>query len=1789
MKSQQKQRLGNIASWLMEQSSEPEFIKIIRESFGTSIESGSLNNLLQQWKLGDFSALPEITILSGDNLNGVRGAYSTQTNTIYLSQDFIATASSEDINNVLLEEVGHFIDSFINPVDAPGDEGEIFANLIQGKTLTSQQLESLRNQNDAITIQIDGKVLQAEAATAQQPEDNLGIIATAIKPYLAKVRSAIDTLVLDKIPLLNTLSLKDYANEIITNEVENKLISAFNTTENKSVESIKQALFNTLGPSGLNLLLDLDGDGNVQLNDIQTPKDANSLEFKFKLGKKFNPDLPLNSNSSGLNLKGNVTPELTLGVMLGFGVDDTSLLEGKPSPGAFFVNVGTTNEVEGELNVKFTDKENKPLEFKGDLGFVQLNAKDNGSNLQGKFSIDITNSQADGKGRVKSTAIGSISTNTPNLEASADLKLKLDTGLLNGILPTIKSDFSLSGLSSSAQLNPTAKLQNVTVDSGSLVSGLLSEVLKPVQSVTEAFQTPIDIIQEPLPLIKQSLINLAEGYALKSQFSSVKPFLDGLKTFANATTAINNLKPGSPTIDLGDYELSKDGFKTIRDTPSIIEQLKEKTIVPQSVLPQSPVPLTPTFAQRTSPDSSLNAIGKVFPILEDPSKFVNLLLGGNDKIDLFKYEIPALGFRFDLAPEPVIPIFGPVVLKFGASAGAGAQLTLGLDSKGFKEYKEDGFKDTSKILNGLYVGKAELRPNLNGKKTRNSFEVFGGLNARASVDIGIAEVAAGGGVYLTAGLEVEKEKAYLNEKSNPLCLFDKTGALSLVVFASLRLDFGFFKVTKRLNLANVDLIDYRSKACGDEKYKVQNPPLTPEIRSKLAAEGIVEREGTNNGDIITLVGLGVTKTDGGVEANNQVTLSGLDPEPQNYTKVQLIVINGGQGNDTVEFKDIVASGQLDGGGGDDTLIGGLWDDYLTGGSGQDTLDGGLGKGRNTAVYSSVPDGKGVRVDLVQGVAFNDGFGTTDTLINIQNIEGSSGKDILIGRAVGDSNDDNFGSLLDGGAGNDSLIGGEGKDVLLGGTGADFIDGKGSLDTTTYLNSIAPVYVNLSSTQVRITSPIQFGTLIQLKANTGVGGDAEGDKIFNVENVQGSVYDDILVANGNNSFVDGLSGDDIIIAAPEAQTLDGSLGIDWVTYQLSDSGVKVSLKTGIGEAFNIANQNTGGYGKGDKLEFAKDINNNVIKDQSSFENLEGSNFDDILEGDIQDNILQGLAGNDEIKAGDGNDILIGGAGADTFDGGNGIDWADYSQSSTGVIVNLKTDSGISGDAEGDKFVRFSPLLKNISSIENLLGSKYSDRLIGDDGDNEIKPNYGEDIVNGEGGRDRMFIDYSSSVDFFETGGGVQGGYNPSFNLNFPTIPNGLNTRLPGSTDSGLIFRRTSDGTKVLDSTQFFGIENLTLIGTPFADSILSSIGDDFLNMGDGNDTITSGLGNDRVFAGSGNDIVVAQNDLFGRINGVIDNAKNIIELDGSTGIDTLSVNLSGKKDSINLYGYSLIQENSSQSLVTSDGTVLINNFEIFKDIITGNGDDTLTQLDRVNNFFATGGGNDTVKAGLGFDNVDGGDSNDDLLYIDYSVDDTGGGMSMTVDISKKVGRAYRTKGGTSDELLDSIDFRNFERFEIRGTSKVDTIKGGDNNDVFWGGDGNDTLFGNAGNDDLDGGTGDDWLIGNSSNNSKDRDRLSGGVGADTFVIGYYNKPLYNQAGNDDYALILDFNPNEGDKIQLTRDGKHRLDYISGRPGTYDGTYIYVNTGNGEDLIAIVRGETNLNLDANYFSYVQPSIR
>ncbi len=143
-------------------------------------------------------------------------------------------------------------------------------------------------------------------------------------------------------------------------------------------------------------------------------------------------------------------------------------------------------------------------------------------------------------------------------------------------------------------------------------------------------------------------------------------------------------------------------------------------------------------------------------------------------------------------------------------------------------------------------------------------------------------------------------------------------------------------------------------------------------------------------------------------------------------------ITGGYGDDI-----------LLGNGGIDTLNGGAGDDRLEGGLGADVINGGtnLNHGDTVTFHNA---SSAVIVDLSATANALVGSGTAtggdgiDTLIGIENIEGSSFGDTLTGDAGN--------NVIDGLEGVDWITGGSGADVLTGGTGADVFIYTSSLDS-----------------------------------------------------------------------------------------------------------------------------------------------------------------------------------------------------------------------------------------------------------------------------------------------------------------------------------------------------------------------------------------------------------------------------------------------------------------------------------------------------------------------------------------------------------------------------------------------------------------------------------------------------------------------------------------------------------------------------------------------------------------------
>ncbi len=145
---------------------EPAFSEKMTIAFGERIDLDSAKSLIQNLSNGQF--LPQIEILSLKDINGYNGAFDFLTNILYISEDFLLqNANNPDaIASVLLEEIGHSIDSRVNAIDALGDEGEIFSALVRGTTLSQPDILALKSENDQVSLSSNGQPILVETSAS---------------------------------------------------------------------------------------------------------------------------------------------------------------------------------------------------------------------------------------------------------------------------------------------------------------------------------------------------------------------------------------------------------------------------------------------------------------------------------------------------------------------------------------------------------------------------------------------------------------------------------------------------------------------------------------------------------------------------------------------------------------------------------------------------------------------------------------------------------------------------------------------------------------------------------------------------------------------------------------------------------------------------------------------------------------------------------------------------------------------------------------------------------------------------------------------------------------------------------------------------------------------------------------------------------------------------------------------------------------------------------------------------------------------------------------------------------------------------------------------------------------------------------------------------------------------------------------------------------------------------------------------------------------------------------------
>jgi Ca2+-binding RTX toxin-like protein len=574
------------------------------------------------------------------------------------------------------------------------------------------------------------------------------------------------------------------------------------------------------------------------------------------------------------------------------------------------------------------------------------------------------------------------------------------------------------------------------------------------------------------------------------------------------------------------------------------------------------------------------------------------------------------------------------------------------------------------------------------------------------------------------------------------------------------------------------------------------------------------------------------------------------------------LLSGGSGNDRLNGE--TGNDSLYGGAGDDAIFGDAEgapyadsgapsNDVLSGGDGNDTIEAGAG---NDVVTGDAGN------DIVYGGYGNDAIAGND---GDDNLMGDFGNDTLDGGAGNDTlNGGDQGDLLRGGGGNDTLSGGSGSDTLEGGAGADMLygglsatDGAEALDTVTYATASGGVYVNLSE-------------------GRGLNWEAEGDKLYGIENIVGSSYGDYLV--GQDAINPGATRFDAQRYLDNNPDLKAAFGADlaavtnqwWTTgvsegrlFAMSVSGSQIEAGGGTDVVYGGAQDDYILGGDGDDTVLDGGGGNDFIYGQAGNDSMVGGFGDDRMYGDIGNDTMSGDAGNDTLDGGVGNDLLTGGDGSDSLAGGTGNDslaGGDGNDTLFGQDGADTLDGGAGNDTawggNGDDTIGGGIGDDSIyggDGNDNLLGGDGNDWIAGDSGNDTIGGGIGADNLQGGDGNDA--IDGGDNNDSLFGGSGID------------TLSGGLaDDQLFGEAGDDVLnggdgadTLKGGDGVDLLDG----GAGNDQLYGDAGNDSLTGGAGDDALAGGDGSDTLWGGDGADWIEGGAGMDVLYggAGNDTF----------------------------------------------------------------------------------------------------------------------------------------------------------------------------------------------------------------------------------------------------------------------------------------------------------------------------------------
>ncbi len=983
-------------------------------------------------------------------------------------------------------------------------------------------------------------------------------------------------------------------------------------------DAIKNAIWNSLGPAGLDLLVNyttgeaLDASAGSSQLDVVLSCDGLAVNIRLKkslalLDTTQNPiDFDLGVDGFGLSVDGNVILSLGFDLKLGFGFNK--------SDGFYIVTSDGSGDPELDIGFSATIP---GLHAKGALFFLQLDVNDDPtapSSFVGHFMVDLRDPNSDGKltwAEITSsgTSFGDIV--HADLEAIADVNLNLVASFGgNTNFPTVLADFNLdwSWTLSGGSTTPDLAFNNVRLDLGTFISNVLGPVLAKIQEITGPIQPIIDIAVARIPIISDlagkdiTFLDLAEAFG----------YLDpGTRKFIEQVIKIVDLINSVPTgggsviIPIGSFHLGQasDGNYTSvnplgsLDASDLAERISAG-IDSTSTAGSTQVSQTSGFVG----DQGIGSLDNFkIPFIQNPSELFNLFTGGS--VRLVEWQMPT--FKFEFTYTQKIPIYPPLYAQFGGTIGAQFDIGIGYDTSGIQKFIEGGAKDVAQIFDGFYLADYDA----NGHE-RPEVTLKGSIFAGVSLNLGIAEVGVNGGIeaVITFDLNDITKDGYVHvseliaeAQQDIRCIFDIHGELRVFLEAFLKVNLLFFKIDKTWRFGDFLLFSFDITCPVPTLAEVNAGTGVLTLNMGENAGDRLEIDTTDSAETFT-----VTHISGDAVSGEKVSVTWRN-YTQEFEGVKTIYARAGVGNDYLDLTGTLAKADVDMGSGDDTLIlgwgagstvrGGTGNDKITaptddqtpirntgniiyGDDGNDTLTG----PGNTSV--TIYGGGGT--DIITGSSMNDildGGDGADTITGgsgDDTITGGAGNDKIYGNDGNDIIDAGAGAdFVEGGSGNDSINGGSGSDEVYGDDGNDKIAG-GSGDDKLYGNGGADLIVgdefNLTLFTYDLSTAATAGGTFTISTITGTGNDfivggGSYDVLFGGDGNDfvfgGNYFADgstQVVEDDDNDFIDGGRGDDQLFGDDaNGKEGDRDTGISITSYVWHDldlDGVKDATEPGL---------------------------------------------------------------------------------------------------------------------------------------------------------------------------------------------------------------------------------------------------------------------------------------------------------------------------------------------------------------------------------------------------------------------------------------------------------------------------------------------------------------------------------------------------------------------------------------------------------------------------------------------------